>query len=127
MASYHFKKILERERVQGLHPDLIKLKEVCESISISDEQIKKEVKDFYEAHEIPLCPHTAVGTKAAKTLVGDKPYLVSSTAHPAKFKEVIASELNLGVHLPPTLADLMEKEVSVTDIKADLEILLKHL
>lgn len=115
------------ERVMYLHPNLVELKKIAGSISISDEEIKTEIKDFSKSHHMPICPHTAVGTLAAKKIFSDEPYLVSATAHASKFKEVVEPEIGHEIMLPPKLSSLMEKESVVTDIDSKLEILLEHL
>lgn len=115
------------ERLMFLHPDLVELTNISETISISDDEIKKEIKKFYEDLGIPICPHTAVGTLAAKKLIGDGPYIVSATAHPSKFQEVVEPQIGQEVILPETLSRLMKKESHVVDIEASLEVLIKNL
>lgn len=115
------------ERLLYLYPDLEELKGIAKSVSINDEEIKKEISDFKEKNGGPICPHTAVGTLAAKQVYGDEPYIVSSTAHPAKFKEIVEPSFGSEIFLPPKLSELMAKESEAYDVEGRLEVLLEHL
>ncbi len=115
------------ERVLYLHSDFSELKKISSSVSINDDEIREEIKTFHRDHQIPVCPHTAVGLLAAKNLLGDKPYLVCATAHASKFREVVEPEIGSELFLPPKLASLMEMKSEVLDMEASLEVLLNHL
>jgi threonine synthase len=57
-----------------------------------------------------LDPHSAVGTRAARALLRDRPevpVVALATAHPAKFPEAVESATGVRPNLPPHLADLM--------------------
>ncbi|MBK25617.1 MAG: threonine synthase [Halobacteriovorax sp.] len=114
------------ERLLYLHPDFQKLKNIAMGISVSDDEIKNEIKNFFEKHQMPICPHTGVGVFAARKILGDLPYLVCATAHPSKFREVVEPEIGTKLILPPKLSSLMEMESSAIDIEASLEVLLNH-
>lgn len=115
------------ERLLDLYPSLEELKKDSLSISISDEEILREVSEVYKKYSIAICPHTAVGMRAASRLLKDKPYIVSSTAHPSKFKEIVEPAIGDKLILPPKLAGLLEKDVSFFDIGINLEALFKEL
>ena len=57
-----------------------------------------------------LDPHSAVGTRAARELLGKQPaipVIALSTAHPAKFPDAVERATGLRPALPPHMADLM--------------------
>lgn len=58
-----------------------------------------------------ICPHTAVGVKAARSRRGDRrvPMVTLATAHPAKFPDAVAAACGVRPGLPPHMADLMDR------------------
>ena len=67
------------------------------------------IKEVYERHGYLLDPHSAVAFKVAGNLRGERPVLVASTAHWAKFGENVWRALHglqPGVPLPDELAGL---------------------
>lgn len=75
-------------------------------------EVMKEVKD---QHNMFLCPHTAVGYKAARRFLArearDNGHVcVLSTAHPAKFIEVVERATGQSPELPQPLVDAASKE-----------------
>lgn len=115
------------ERLLALHPSIEELKTIAKTISVSDEEIKSEIKDVFNQYKIKICPHTAVGTLASKKLLENEPSIICATAHPSKFKEVVEPEIGTEVELPVELSALLEKESHVLDIEANLEVLIKNL
>ena len=67
------------------------------SRSVSDEDTLAIIKEFFEAEDYLLDPHTAVSLVVADELneeIGDHKVLCLSTAHPAKFPGIIRQALN---------------------------------
>lgn len=114
------------ERLFDLYPSFEELKKDSLSISISDREIKEEIEEVFKKYSSPICPHTAVGMRAAKTLLEDGPYIVSSTAHASKFKEIVEPAIGSKIMLPPKLLELFEKEGVVFDIGTSLEALFQE-
>jgi threonine synthase len=69
-----------------------------------------------------LDPHTAVGTRAARALLRERPevpVVALATAHPAKFPDAVERATGLRPPLPPHLADLMTRPERFTVLAND--------
>ena len=105
--------------------------QMCEEIkgySCSDEQILAAIKEIYDETGYVSDPHSAVGYLATKSY--GKPGFWLSTAHAAKFCEIIQQALGLTPALPKGLADAMGKSKVFTNISAsdeDLRSFLQNL
>ena len=77
------------------------------SSSMSDEEIPGVIRRIHDAYDYLVDPHTAC---AFKDLDPARPHLVLSTAHPAKFPDVIR-RAGLPEPLAPALEALKEREV----------------
>ena len=55
----------------------------------SDAQIEATIHEVWTSHGYRLDPHTATAWRAADATRSDRPQLVASTAHPAKFDDTI--------------------------------------
>ena len=70
-----------------------------------------------------LCPHTAVGVKAAADHLGPVPMITLATAHPAKFPDAVEASTGIRPALPPRMADLFDRPERVTRVPNDLKAL----
>jgi threonine synthase len=111
------------KRVKTLFNNNIKeIKKSIKSYSINDHQTINSIKYIYDKHNYIIDPHTAVGYQAS--LIEKSKYdnsIVLSTAHPAKFKEIIESNLNIKIELPSQLSTLMNKEKRSIIIENDYQ------
>jgi len=90
---------------------LSKIKESFCSESLTENETRKVIKETYENHKILIDPHTAVAIGAANKLGFKNKIVVLSTAHPAKFSEVVLNETKIKSELPKNLKNiLVEKE-----------------
>ncbi len=116
------------ERLQQLyehHPH--QMEREIKGISISDTEILAEIKSTYTSTGTILDPHTAVGVAAAKRHHQDhQPVIVTATAHPAKFPDVIKKAIDRDVPLPESLAKLLHQPKLSTPINVDYRA-LHHL
>jgi threonine synthase len=80
---------------------------------------------------IILDPHTATGVAAARyatsTLDPAIPRIVMGTAHPAKFPETALRALGFAPPLPPTLADLYERQERFDILPNDMGALKDYI
>jgi threonine synthase len=65
-------------------------------------------------------PHTATATAAARSLGSEHPTVTLATAHPAKFPDAVERATGLRPHLPPHLADLLERTERSVSLPAGL-------
>ena len=70
-----------------------------------------------------ICPHTAVGVRAAQSRRGDPrtPMVALATAHPAKFPDAVEAACGVRPALPERMADLMERPERVISAPNALE------
>ncbi len=93
-------------------------KNVCAS-SVSDDEIRETIRSSYGAYSYILCPHTAAGEYVREKFFAGKNTVVVSTAHPAKFEQVVEPEIGVHVPVPASLKEMLESESCFTEIKTD--------
>jgi threonine synthase len=84
--------------------------------------VAEEMARTYRATGYVLDAHIAVGTRAGRALLKDRPevpVVALSTAHPAKFPDAVERATGLRPALPPHMADLMERKESFTVLPND--------
>lgn len=105
--------------------DVTSLKRVVSGFSCSDDQIRNTIAEIYEKYGYLSDPHSAVGYLAMKHLEVDGLYL--STAHAAKFGEVVEPVTGVAPELPPSLAEAVGRERKATLMAADDAVLADFL
>jgi threonine synthase len=79
-------------------------------ISITDEQTLAEIRNTYKSTGYLLDPHTAVGVAAARSTHNNAPVIITATAHPAKFPEVIKKALGIEPDMPLRLSATLDRK-----------------
>lgn len=88
-----------------------RIKSLISGYKFSDEEIRQTMKQCYEDTGYILDPHGACGYQSlAMSLQPDEHGIFCETAHPAKFKDVIDSTLNISLPIPEKLAKFMQGE-----------------
>lgn len=91
--------------------DIQSLKTEIESGTVTDETVRKEIKDVYKKNDYILDPHTAVGLNIMSAYQelreGDNVGVVLSTAHPAKFIDTVEECIGKKIELPKALSELV--------------------
>ena len=113
------------ERLFNLFDSYEKMKENVTAYSVSDEEIKKTIKDEYAKEGYVLCPHTACAERVRLDHFNSEPTIIVSTAHPAKFGTVVEPLINKTVEMPPALAMLVNMPSTFTEIGTDYKELFK--
>ena len=71
------------------------------------------------------CPHTATGFWVYDHLPparkAGRPWIVSATAHPAKFETIVEPVIGRAVPVPPALAALLDRPTASTPLAPRLE------
>jgi len=81
----------------------------------------KEMQTFLDETGALICPHTAVGTSAVRTLPAtDAATVVLSTAHAAKFPETVKDATGLDAPLPGRTQSLIERGEVFERVSNDL-------
>jgi threonine synthase len=96
-------------RLQALYDfNINKMRQEIATIAISDDITMDEIKQTFDSSHVILDPHTAVGVAAARQMLSEhqdvSTMIVASTAHPAKFVEVVEKAIQIKIPLPPALA-----------------------
>jgi len=90
------------------------------AFSTSNELTESTIGTFYKETGYVLDPHTACGVAAALEL-GDADYVCLSTAHPAKFPDVVVKTTGKEPVKPEGIAKLENLEKRCVDIANDLQ------
>jgi threonine synthase len=108
------------ERLSRLLPDFADLRSNVEAYPVDDSSIREQIAKDYTRYGEVWCPHTATAFWVYDHLpparkVG-RPWIVSATAHPAKFETIVEPVIGRAVAVPPALADLLERPTASTPL-----------
>jgi len=112
------------ERLDFLFADHNHLKEIAVAIPVSDEQIKVTISRGLADWGEVWCPHTATAVYFRERLQSSH-WIIVSTAHPAKFENIVEKLIGKKVEVPNNLKHILAKESSMFTIKNDLEAFKK--
>lgn len=112
------------ERLRNLVPDFAELRGTVEAYPVDDEAIRAQIAKDYARFGSVWCPHTATGFWVydhlpAARRVG-RPWIVSATAHPAKFETIVEPLIGRAVPVPPALAELLKRPTASTPLAPQL-------
>ncbi|MBS0374999.1 MAG: threonine synthase [Proteobacteria bacterium] len=115
------------ERLRHLFPEWDDLRGALSAVSVSDEQIRARIRTDHARLGQTWCPHTATAAEVYAGL-GERrraagPWVLVSTAHPAKFPETVEPLIGAPLPVPPALERLLSLPKHVTEIPATLEAL----
>jgi len=111
------------ERLQAMF-SLETLRAMVWATSVTDEETLREISNVHHDTGYVCDPHTAVGLASARRYrkeTGEKrPIIVLSTAHPAKFPDIIERALGVLPEVPERLSALIGGPKSVRRMSAEL-------
>jgi threonine synthase len=108
--------------------DVEMMKRDLTAVGINDDETLEEIQDVFDRTGYILDPHTAVGVRSLRKVNPLEPAIVASTAHPAKFPEVIKKALNIDIELPEILKrslDLPKRSVEIDPVYEELKQVLE--
>jgi threonine synthase len=114
------------ERLRALFPKLSDLRTAVSAETVDDAAIRERIRQGFERYGQIWCPHTATAAEVYERLVaGQRPgrWIVVSTAHPAKFSEIVEPLIGRQVPVPETLAKLFARPTEFAEIEPDLPAL----
>ena len=115
------------ERVFALFPGIEDFRKATSVYSVDDEAIRARIRTDYQRYGQVWCPHTAVAAEVYERLPADERrtgrWVLVSTAHPAKFREIVEPLIGREIPVPETLARLFARPTQVSEIGADLSSL----
>lgn len=92
--------------------------------AVSDADTLEQIRQTYQDSGYLLCPHTAVGVRAAAAWPDT---VCLATAHPAKFNEAVREAVGLDAPPPACLQGLLAKPTRCAEIDADTAVVRKRL
>ena len=105
-----------------------KLKEDFSAASIDDDKTLETISTFYSKTGYILDPHTATGIAVGQNIKTPAyPLVCLSTAHPAKFGEVVQKAINVDPVIPTALAGLKFRERRLITMDADTEQIKNYI
>jgi len=115
------------ERLRALFPRLEELRTVVSACSVTDEEIRARIRAGYRQFGQIWCPHTATAAHAWERLPQQARergrWVLVSTAHPAKFREIVEPLIGRAVPVPQALAKLLARPTQCVEIDAELSAL----
>jgi len=119
------------ERLRALYPQLEDLRGAVGACSVSDEEIRARIRAGFRDYGQMWCPHTATAAEAWERLSParrrERRWVLVSTAHPAKFREIVEPLIGREVPVPETLARLFARPTQYIEIDGTLTALRKVL
>jgi threonine synthase len=115
------------ERLRALFPDLDSVRGAVRAESVSDEEIRSRTIADFRQYGKTWCPHTATAAEVyARMSAAEREggrWVLVSTAHPAKFREIVEPLTGVRIEMPESLAKLFSRPVSCADLEPNLAAL----
>lgn len=112
------------ERLRHVGGEADELVRKIRAQSVTDEQIKKQIRRDYDELNLISCPHTATATYVWQHLDESarisQDWVVVATAHAAKFEQIVESIIGERIALPNVLAEILEKPSHFVPIEASM-------
>ena len=119
------------ERLRALYPQLDEIRSAVSACTVDDAAIRERIRTGYRQMGQIWCPHTATAAEAyerlPEALRESRRWVLVSTAHPAKFREIIEPLIGREVPVPDSLARLFARPSAYQEIEADLASLTRAL
>jgi len=119
------------ERLLSLLGNSATIRQSLRVFSVSDDQIRRQIRKDYRRFGFAVCPHTATATctydqlsEAERT---GEDWILVATAHPAKFEAIVEPLIGVTVPVPDALAQLLSRPSRAVTIDPDSASLIKAL
>lgn len=115
------------ERIRSLYPKIGLLREQITASSVDDATIRLRIREDFMKYGREWCPHTATAAEVYALLPvpeRQNPWVLVSTAHPAKFNDIVEPILGKTIAVPECLERLLHLPQQVSDIPATLQALI---
>jgi len=113
------------ERLRFLYPDVDEIRDVVAAFPVTDDVIRATIRDEYDRHGIPWCPHTATALHVYRELPENerngRHWITVATAHAAKFDTIVEPLLGIKIEPPAELAELLDWPANFETIDPDLD------
>ncbi len=119
------------ERLRALFPDIDSIRGAARAESVTDDAIRARIGADFREYGKTWCPHTAtaaeVHARMSEAERADGRWVLVSTAHPAKFREIVEPLIGQRIEIPESLAKLFSRPVSCADLEPELAALADAL
>jgi threonine synthase len=123
------------ERLRALFPDIDGVRGAVRAESVSDAAIRARIatdyRQFAGEYGKPWCPHTATAAEVYARMPeserAEGRWVLVSTAHPAKFREIVEPLTGQRIEMPESLAKLFSRPVSCAELDPTLAALTAAL
>jgi threonine synthase len=119
------------ERLRSLLPDFGTLRHSVEAYAVDDASIRAQIAKDYARYGEVWCPHTATAFFVYDQLPPERrsgqAWIVSATAHPAKFESIVEPVIGRTVPIPPALRELLKRPTASTALQPRLSELVNEL
>lgn len=110
------------------HENLRKIREDIRGFSFDEKETRKAIRNIYQTTGYILDPHSAIGYLGLLTNnKNDIPGVFLSTAHPAKFRDVVAEETGKLPEIPERLKHCINKTSQAIPLGKDYATLKDYL
>ena len=107
------------------HHDDQQIRTRVSGYSYSDGETRTTIKDTFQNSNYLMCPHTAIGYRAAREYQKEKadssPFVTLATAHPVKFRDVIEPEIGRKIGIPERLKKWISEEKKSIVMDSDFQ------
>ena len=111
------------ERLFAMFGDIDSFRQNVAAYSVSDDDIRSTIREVYNESGYVICPHTACGERVRRDHVEEPWSVVVSTAHPAKFNDIVEPLIGREIAIPQNLYEIMHRPSQAKEIAADYHLL----
>jgi threonine synthase len=115
------------ERLLNLFPEVVNLREAVSADTVDDATIRERIRAGHARFGQFWCPHTATAAEVYERLPQSertsRRWVMVSTAHAAKFREIVEPLVGRTVPMPESLAQLLTRPTAYTSIAPELAAL----
>lgn len=115
------------ERLRSQLGEAKQLREQLLYVSVDDENIRQQIRAVHDRLGIAVCPHTATATFAYESLDPalreSEDWILVSTAHAAKFENIVEPLIGEELAVPQALADILSRPARMETIEPKLQSL----
>ena len=116
------------ERLRALFGDMASIRHAVRAFSVTDDEIRARIAADFRQYGKIWCPHTAtaaeVYTRLSESERAER-WIMVSTAHPAKFREIVEPLVGEKIEMPESLAKLYARPVSCGELEPTLAALTR--
>jgi threonine synthase len=102
------------ERLRSVGGEANELTGKVRAFSVSDDEIRSEIRAVYDEFSITCCPHTATAFRVwhglEPTERAHKDWILVATAHAAKFEQIVEPIIGETVPVPAELGAILSRE-----------------